>query len=386
MLRKAYKFKLYSADKNKRLDRQRIAASRIFNHCIALHKRYYRMFGKHLSEARLKKRIAFMRRHLRPDWKCLGSQSVQDAIERIEGGFQRFFENVMAKKAGKSTRRVSPPSFRKSVKYRSFTLKQAGWKLKGDGRIQIGKCMYRFRQSCPIDGSIKTVTIYKDAVGDFWIVFSVKLEEEVVKRTVTGKTAGFDFGLTTFLIGDDGTKIQAPQPLLHALKAIGKASRRLSKKKKGSSGRKRARLALARLHRRVANIRRDWQFKIALYLARTFDMICLEELSLAGMKALWGRKVSDLAWADFVSILAWQCKKHGTVIVKVDRFFPSSKTCSNCGHVHKNLGLKDRQWECPGCGAHHDRDGNAAVNIRREGQRLFALDHEAGCRLREKAA
>jgi putative transposase len=392
-MRKSFKFKLYSADRNKRLDRQRIAASRIYNHCIALHKHYYRMWGKHLSTSRLKKRIAFMRKHFRSDWRCLGSQSVQDAIERIEGGFQRFFENIIKKKAVKSTRRVSPPSFRKSIKYRSFTLKQAGWKLKGEGYIQIGKCTYRFHQSRPIDGSIKTVTICKDAVGDFWIIFPVKLAESVENRTVTGKTAGFDFGLTTFLMRDDGTKIQAPQPLFQALKALRKASRRLSRKKKGSSGRKRARLALARLHRRIANIRRDWQFKIALELARTLDVICIEDLGLQGMKALWGRKVSDLAWADFVKILTWQCKKHGSTLVKVDRFFPSSKLCSQCGHIHKELELTDRQWGCPSCGTHHDRDKNAAVMIKREGLRLYALEHansrrlsEAGGRLREKAA
>lgn len=172
--------------------------------------------------------------------------------------------------------------------------------------------------------------------------------------------------------------------MLQALKALRKASRRLSKKKKGSSGRKRARLALARLHRTVANIRRDWQFKVALKLAQSNDVICIENLSLAGMKALWGRKVSDLAWADFVKILAWQCKKHGSTLVKVDRFFPSSKLCSQCGHVHKDLGLKNQQWECPSCGTHHDRDKNATVNIRREGLRLYFVG--AGCRLREKAA
>ena len=122
-------------------------------------------------------------------------------------------------------------------------------------------------------------------------------------------------------------------------------------------------------------------------------MICIEDLGLQGMKALWGRKVSDLAWDDFVKILAWQCKKHGSILLKVDRFFSSSKLCSQCGHVHKDLGLKDRQWECTSCGAYHDRDKNAAVKIRRERLRLFALDHansrglsEDGCRLREKAA
>ncbi len=153
-----------------------------------------------------------MRNHLSSDWKCLGSQSVQDAIERIESGFKRFFENVTERKSGRSTRRVSPPSARKSIKYRSFTLKQTGWKLRGEGLIQIGNCVYRFRQSRPIEGSIKTVPIFKDSIGDYWIVVAVKLPENVEKRTVTAKTAGFDFGLTTFMMGDDGTAIQCLNP------------------------------------------------------------------------------------------------------------------------------------------------------------------------------
>ena len=385
-MRQSYKFKLYVADRNKRLDRQRIAASRIYNHCIALHKRYYRMWGEHLAESRLKKRIAFMRKHLRPDWQCLGSQAVQDVVERIERGYKLFFQSVSSRKPGKNTRRVSPPTFRKSMRYRSFTLKQAGWKIQGDGRIRIGKCAYRFHQSRHIEGSIKTVSICRDSVGDFWVVFSVMLSESVKKRTVTGKTAGFDFGLTTFLTGSDGATIQAPQPLLQTLKAIRKASRQLSRKKRNSTSRKKARLALARLHRRVSNIRRNWQFQIAAKLALTLDVICIEDLSLQGMKRLWGRKISDLGWAEFVWILDWQCNKHGSTLVKIDRFLPSSKLCSHCGHIHNGLELKDRQWVSPSCGILHDRDKNAAVNIKREGLRLFATEYEAGCRLREKAA
>ncbi len=135
-----------------------------------------------------------------------------------------------------------------------------------------------------------------------------------------------------------------------ALKELRNAFRRLSRKKKGSSDRNRSCLALAKLHRTVANIRRDWQFTVALRLARSYDIIRIENLNLASMKALWGKKVSDVAWSDFVSILVWQCKKHGSTLVKVDRFFPSSKLCSQCGHIHNDLGLKDSQWVCPECG------------------------------------
>lgn len=381
-MRQAYKYKLYTADRNSRLDRQRVVACRIWNHCIALHRRYYRMWGKHLSPNRLKKHIAFLRKHVYPEWQALGSQAVQDVIERIDKAYQRFFAWCKSR----SGRRVSPPKFKKRIRYKSFTLKQAGWKLLGNDHVQIGRCSYKFYNSRDIDGHIKTVTISRDAVGDWWIVFSVKCDGEVKSRTVTGKTAGLDFGLTTFITLSTGETIKAPQPLLRLLKTLKSASRNVSRKKKGSKSRCKAVLTLARLHRRITNIRLDWMHKTARYLAETFDVICIEDLSLEGMKRLWGRKVSDIAWNQFVLILEWHCLKAGSVLVKVDRFYPSSKTCSVCGYIHEGLLLKDRSWICSKCGKRHNRDENASLNIHSEGLRIFAQQYEAGHRLRKEAA
>lgn len=381
-MRQAYKYKLYAADRNSRLDRQRIVACQIWNHSIALHRRYYKMWGKHLNQSRLKKRIAFLRNHIRPEWQALGSQSVQDVIERIDKAYQRFF-GWCKKRTG---RRVSPPKFRKRIKYKSFTLKQAGWKLLGDDRILIGRCSYKFHNSRPIDGGIKTVTLGRDAVGDWWVVFSVKRDEIPISRHMTGQTAGLDFGMSTFITLDTGETIPAPQPFLKLVKTIKSASRKVSRKQKGSNSRKRAVKNLARLHRRIANQRSDWMHKTARSLAQAYDIICIEDLALEGMKRLWGRKVSDIAWHQFTSILSWHCLKAGSRLVQVDRFYPSSKLCFVCGHLHAGLELRDRQWLCPQCGTLRDRDGNAAVNIRREGLRLFAEKYETGHRLRVEAA
>lgn len=384
MARQAFKFKLYHADRNRRLDRQRRVAAQIWNHCIALHKRYYRRYRKHLSQKRLKARIAYLRNHLRPHWKALGSQAVQDVIERIERGYELFFKACRLRKEKKSKRVVRPPSFRKSVNYRSFTLKQAGWKLLAPGEVRIGKAAYRYHASRDIDGTIKTVTIARDAVGDFWIVFSVDRNETPPKRVTTGRTAGFDFGLKVFLTGSDGTEIRMPQPFKAALKQVKKKNRRLSRAKKGSRGRKKARLDLARLHRQIADRRREFHHQVARALSLQYDAICIEDLNLAGMKSLWGRKVSDLGFAQFVSILEHHCRKNGCRLVKIDRFYPSSKTCSVCGHIHRELSLRDREWTCSRCASHHDRDANAAINIEREGLRLTA--HQAGHRLEGEAA
>ena len=380
MSRQAFKYKLYHADRNRRLNRQRIAAGRIWNHCIALHKRYHRRFGKHLSQNRLMARIAYLRNHVRSDWKVLGSQAVQDVVQRIERGYKLFFKAVR----DKSGRKVRPPTFKKVSRYRSFTLKQAGWKLISPGKVKVGGCVYRFHQSRAIEGKVKTVTLGRDSVGDFWITFSVETEDTAPKQAATGRTAGFDFGLKRFLSGSDGTEVQMPQPFKADLKRLQKANRDLSRKKRGSNGRKRARKALARLHRRIANRRRDFHHKQARELVQAFDVICIEDLNLAGMKSLWGRKVSDLGFAEFVSILEHHCCKAGKSLIKIDRYFPSSKTCSCCGHNHQELSLRDRAWTCPQCGVAHDRDHNAAINIEREGLRLFA--HQAGHRLEGEAA
>jgi putative transposase len=379
-MRQAYKFKLHHAERNRRLDRQRVVAGRIWNHCIALHRRYYRRFGEHLGQGRLKKRIAYLRNHVRPEWRILGSQALQDVIERIERGYRLFFKACKSS----SARKVRPPSFRKVARYRSFTLKQAGWNRVGPGLVKIGGAVYRFQHCRDIAGRIKTATIGRDAVGDFWITFSVETALAAPDRVATGRTAGFDFGLKRFLTGSRGVTIDMPAFLRSGLKALRKASRALSRKRRGSNGRKRARLVLARLHRRIACRRRDFHHKLARELARTHDVICIEDLNLQGMKALWGRKVSDLAFAAFVAILEHHCRKQGCVLVKIDRFSPSSKRCSNCGHVHRGLALRDRIWICPNCGGIHDRDHNAAVNIEREGMRLYA--RQAGHRLEEEAA
>lgn len=381
-MRQAYKFKLYTADRNIRLDRQRIVACQVWNHCIALHRRYYRMYGKHLQEKHLKRHIAFLRKHVYLEWQCLGSQAVQDVIERIEKAYKRFFDWVK-KRTG---RRVAPPKFRKRIRYKSFTLKQAGWKLLSGNHIQIGRCSYKFYGDRQVTGDIKTVTIGRDAVGDWFIVFSVLSEDKPISRTVTGKTAGLDFGLSVFITLSNGEMIHAPQPLLGLLKTLKTASKNVSRKKKGSSSRRKAVKILARLHRRIANIRTDWMHKTARYLAQAYDVICIEDISLEGMKKLWGRKVSDIAWNQFVSILEWHCLKAGSKLVRVDRFFPSSKMCSVCGHIHEGLSLKDRTWVCPKCGAVHDRDINASVNIEREGLRIFSEQYEAGHRLGKEAA
>lgn len=369
---RTFVFKAYASKRNQKLHRQIDIASSIWNHCVALHKRYYRWYGKHLNVFTLKKHITKLKKLSKFSfWKELGSQAVQDVVLRVEKSYQLFFGYLKSRKSGTSKgRKVRPPSFKKRSRYTSFTLTQAGYAVSGN-RLQVGKQQYRFFKSREIEGKIKALTIKRDTLGDIYFVFVTDAEHQVL-HAATSAIAGMDFGLKDFLTISDGTKVTAPLPLKKQLKALRKASRSLSKKQKGSNHRRQAREALARVHRSVSNQRKDFQFKLAKELTNRYNAIAIEDLNLSGMKALWGKKVSDLGFSSFVQILEHQATKTGCSIIKVGRWFPSSKTCSVCGCVNETLSLRDRVWTCA-CGTTHDRDLNAAINIQRAGASALGL-------------
>ncbi|XHR82768.1 MAG: RNA-guided endonuclease InsQ/TnpB family protein [Gloeotrichia echinulata GP01] len=361
---KTLKFKLYEHKRNRHLKRMINAAGVIYNHCISLHKRYYRMWGKHLNCAKLQSHIAKLRKR-HQFWQSIGSQAVQDICQRIEKAYQLFFKH--------NKKGVRPPNFKKVKKYKSFTLKQAGYKLLSGNRIKIANRVYQFWKSREVEGKIKTLTIKRTALGELFMVIVVDNELEPEIKSTTGKIAGFDFGLKTFLTCSDGTLIDSPQFLKQSLNAIRKASKNHSKKVKRSNNRERARKNLVRQHENVCNRRRDWFWKLAHELTDKFDVLCFETLNLKGMQRLWGRKISDVAFGEFLQILSWVTKKKNKQLVYIDQWYPSSKTCSHCGHILENLDLSIRQWRCPSCQSINGRDENAARNIQMVGASTIGL-------------
>ncbi len=257
--------------------------------------------------------------------------------------------------------------FKPRLKYKSFTLLQAGWKLLPGNKIRIGKGIYQYFKSRDVYGNPKRCTIKRDSIGDVYICVLTDHVDPDLNRAMTGKIAGFDFGLKRYLTGSNGHDIESPQFFKRSLNAVKKANRNHSRKQKKSSNRERARLNLARKHRKIANQRADFHWKLAHQLTDQYDEIRLEDLNLQGMKALWGRKVSDLGFADFVLKLVYIAQKKGVKITFIDKWYPSSRTCSACGAINEALNLWDRTWQCSDCGATHDRDRNAAINIFRVG-------------------
>lgn len=261
----------------------------------------------------------------------------------------------------KRSGRKSPPHFCKKVKYKSFTLKQTGYAIDGNTIYIMGR-RYKFFRSREIEGSIKRVTIKQMPTGDWYLCITTDHE---AKRNFarTGNSVGIDFGFKDFLVLSNGTKIQSPEWHKEALSELKRLSRNFSLKKEDSHNYKKAKRELTKLHEYIANQRKDWFFKLANRLCSKYDIICIEDLNLKGMQALWGRKESDLAYGEFVQILEYVAATGGKEIRKIDRWVPSTKTCSSCGG-RVNLSLKDRSFVCPHCGGSHDRDINAAINIR----------------------
>lgn len=350
-----YKYKLYRTKRTAKLDAMLREACFVWNHAIALQKRYYSLYGKYIGATQMQKHFA--RRIVRTR---LHSQTAQEILERLDASYKRFFKHLSRR----------PPKFRKARDFSSIVYKQGGFKLNGNILVVNSiKQHFQFSFSRPYEWKIRQIRIKRSRLGEYYLYI---VTDAVAKSLSHGKSrkgasVGMDFGLKTYLTLSDGTRVENPLFLKSGLNELRRKSRALSRCEKGSNHRKARRKDLERCYERIHNRREDWQWKTCHELCRRYDTICIEDLSLLGMTRLWGRKVNDLAFGSFVQKLEHVASKYGTKVVKVDRFYPSSKTCSVCQYVNEHLSLRDRHWVCPSCGASHDRDLNASVNILRQG-------------------
>lgn len=391
---KVYRFKMYTKAKEGCLHEEITRFGKVRNYAVKMMEIYNKLHrkpkkgktttrkcadGKVLTAYELSNHIA--RKKKNPACATakmvagLPSQAVQECIGRIFKSWRHYLKTCKEKKSGEVVegKRVRKPHKIKPWLNRSYTLLQAGYKFVEGNHIIIGGVKYGFHKSQPINGRVKRITIKRDRCGDIWLVVLTDWNETIeVPRT--GNSAGFDFGLKTFLTGSDGYDIRCPLFLTRDMKKYRRLSSQVGRKVLGSRNRKKARVALARFLRHITQKREDWQWKTAWDLIRRYDIICLEDLNIEAMKRLWGRKVSDLAFSGFVAKLKYLAAKTGRTIVFVDRWSPTSQTCHECGA--KNPITKDlrvREWVCPHCGTKHDRDRNAAINIYREGMSSLGL-------------
>jgi putative transposase len=232
--------------------------------------------------------------------------------------------------------------------------------------------IYKYFKSQDIQGNIKTLTVKRDKLGDIYIhIVTDFIETGTAPRT--GEIVGFDFGLKTFLTASNDEDIESPLFFHQNSNAIRKANRNLSKKQRLSKNRRKARKSLERLHKRITNQRADFHWKLANELTDKYDFLFFETLNIKAMQMLWGKKICDLSFYSFMLKLKYLASVKGKTVFCIGRFEPSSKTCSVCGYVYKDLELKEREWRCPECETLHNRDRNASYNILRVGASTLGL-------------
>lgn len=348
----SYKYKLYTTKNSKHIDSMLREACFVWNHTLALQKRHYSLFKKYVDKNKMKKHFA-----KRVKRNLLHSQTTQEIIERVDTAYQRFFKKLAKR----------PPKFKRHAQFSSFKYKQGGFSINGNTIcLNTIKKLFKFSKSQEYVGKIKTVTIKRTPLGEYYLILVTDANPKKYRKTHDGASVGIDFGLKTYLSMSDGTTISNPLFFKANLSEVRAKSRKLSRSKMGSNNRKKARLSLNMSHEKVSNKRNDFQWKLAHRLCKKYDYIFIEDLSLTGMTRIWGRKMSDLSHASFVEKLLQVSKKYGVTVHKIDRWYPSSKTCG-CGEINKSLSLKDREWTCVQCGSVNDRDLLASKNILRKG-------------------
>ncbi|MFC3573057.1 RNA-guided endonuclease InsQ/TnpB family protein [Streptomyces yaanensis] len=311
---------------------------------------------------------------------------LQQSLRDAESAYRHFFASLKGARKGA---RVGVPRFKSRKDERQavrFTA-NARWKITEAGRLllpKIGEVKVRWSRTLPAIPS--SVTVIKDAAGRYFASFVIDTDPEQDRTRFSepdpGSALGIDLGLTLpqtpsggtpIAVLSDGTKIDSPRFLRRAEKKLKKAQRELSRKQKGSRNREKARLKVARAHAQVADARREFHHQLSTRLIRESQAVAVEDLAVQGLaRTRLAKSVHDAGWSRFVGMLEYKAKRYGRTFVKVGRFEPTSQVCSTCGHRDGPKHLDVREWTCTACGTLHDRDHNAAKNIKAAGLAVTA--------------
>lgn len=317
----------------------------------------------YLSDAELSKRVTAGKATPERAWLTEVSAVVlQQALADLNIAYRNFFASVAGIRKG---RKVAAPRLRSRKDNRQairFT-KNARFRVLDNGRLRlpkIGDVAVRWSRTLPSEAS--SVAVVRDAAGRYFASFVVQTTEDETLPPVDTEV-GIDLGLTHFAVLSDGTKVTAPKFLRRAARKLRRLQQDLSRKAKGSNRRKKAIVEVARAHARVADTRRDWQHKLSTTIIRENQAVYVENLCVVGLgRTRLAKSVHDAGWASFTAMLEYKAARYGRTFARVDRFFPSTRMCSDCGRVSDKMPLNVRVWDCP-CGSTHDRDVNAARNV-----------------------
>ena len=363
-INRTYKFRLYPTEAQTELLAKHFGCARfVYNYFLNQRIEQYRLTGKSDNYCAQAKVLTELKTQDETAWlKEVNAQSLQFSLRCLETSYINFFK-----------KRAKFPKFKSKKVKNSFTAPQAS--RISDGRLFIHKFKegIKCRVHREIKGKIGKVTITKTTSGKYFAPVCTE-EEYITPIEKSGKPIGVDLGLKDLLVTSEGETFKNNRYTKKYERRLATAQRHLSRKKKGSRGYESQKLKVARLHDKISNSRADYLHKCSISLIRRYDIICIEDLNVKGMvkSHRLAKSIADASWGKFISMLTYKAEWNDKTIVKIDRFYPSSQTCSICGYLNKDTKkLSVREWKCPACHSHHDRDVNAAINILRVGLKQY---------------
>ena len=368
-IRRAYRYRLEpSSQQRGQLERFAGARRYVWNWALGTWKAYYAEQGKSIPARELSAMLTALKSQPDTAWlKEVDAQALQQALADLHAAFFNFFAH-----------RARYPRFKSKKRDTArFRIPQRVT-LVGE-RLSVPKIgLVPLRLSRPVEGTLKSATFSRDACGHWFVSLAVQVEIPAVAMPLPApKTAvGVDLGLKDAVVLSTGERVEAPRLYRKAQKRLKRAQRALCRNVKGSKNRAKARVRVARLHRKVANQRQDFLHKLTTRIIRTSGVICIEDLNVKGLaRTKLAKSMLDAGMGELRRQLEYKGVWYNVPVVAIDRWYPSSKRCHACGYRNDALQLSDRTWVCHGCGSVLDRDLNAALNIRDEGYRILAAGH-----------
>lgn len=365
---KAYKYRIYPTDEQKQVLEQHFGNCRWYwNYALNLCEITYRETGKGLTRNAIQKLLP----QLKKEHEWLGlcySQCLQVVALNLSTAYKNFFEKRGGYPRYKSKKGKQSIQYPQNAKLEGDCLKLPG---------KVGKVYCRVTRA--FEGSIKTVTVSKNPHGQYYASILTDDGKELPTTSTEGKAIGIDVGITDIAVTSDGEKFSNPKWMAKHERNRVRKERKLACKQTGSNRRNKARKLVAKIHNHIANCRSDFLHKLSRRLVDENQVIVTENLNVKAMtkNRKLSQAISSVGWGMFCTMLKYKASLEGKVYLEVDRFFPSSKTCSHCYHKVEELPLNVRSWQCPKCHTRHDRDINAATNIRDEGLRILAEGRSA---------
>ena len=364
---KAYKYRIYPTNEQENLLAKSFGCARWFwNYALNLCQETYKNTGKGLSRGYIQGLLPALKKEY--EWlKEPYSQCLQVVALNLSTGYKNFFD-----------KKAMLPKFKSKHSRQSISYPQ-NVKVDGD-YINLPKIgLVHCKRHRDFEGDIKTVTVSRNPDGKYFVSVLIDDGKANPESVPVDKAVGIDVGLTHCAITSDGSKFTNPKFFVKCQRNLKRKQQKLYRKKKGSQNRKKAKLAVAKIHSQIARCREDFLQKLSRKIVNENQVIAVENLNIKGMvkNHNLATAISDVGWGMFCTMLKYKAESEGKQYIEIDRWFPTSKTCNVCLNQVEHLTLDVRAWTCKYCGTHHDRDVNAAINIRNEALRILALGTSA---------